>query len=60
MNDGQTFEVVSKGTMEYRKELLDEAESHYGEWLKVQFFEKTEAGIPRFPVGVGFRLEEDM
>jgi len=27
--------------------------------LKVKFFEKTDDGIPRFPVGIGFRIPED-
>jgi DNA ligase-1 len=57
---GLQFEVVSKGTMEYRKELLADAEKYLNLMLKVKFFERTESGIPRFPVGLGFRLPEDM
>ncbi len=58
--EGLEFEVVSKGTMEYRRKLLKEADSHLNEFLKVKFFERTEANIPRFPVGLGFRMEEDL
>lgn len=58
--EGKEFEVVSKGTMEYRRQLLKEAEQHVGKLMKVKYFEKTESGIPRFPVGLGFRLEEDL
>lgn len=57
--EGKQFEVVSKGTMEYKRQLLEEAENYKGKMLKVKFFEKTEAGIPRFPVGLGFRIKRD-
>jgi len=51
--------VVPQGTMEERKAMYDEAEDHIGELLKVKFFELTDDGIPRFPVGLGIRLTED-
>ena len=55
-----TFQVVSKGTMEERKKMLENADQYVGQKLKVKYFELTDEGIPRFPVGVGFRIEEDM
>nr|AER45427.1 ATP dependent DNA ligase [Bacteriophage sp.] len=55
-----TFQVVSKGTMEERRKMLEEADSYVGQLLKVKYFELTDEGIPRFPVGVGFRMEEDL
>jgi ATP-dependent DNA ligase len=58
--DSHEFKVVPQGTMEERKAMYDEAEDHIGEFLKVKFFELTDDGIPRFPVGLGIRLMEDM
>ena len=46
--------------MEERKATYDTADKHIGEHLKVKFFELTDDGIPRFPVGIGIRLTEDM
>ncbi len=57
---GQIFRCYSKGSMEERKELKDNADSYVGQWLKVKFFERTDDGIPRFPIGIGFRLDKDM
>ena len=57
---GDEFKVVPQGTMEERKAMYDEAEDHIGELLKVKFFELTDDNIPRFPVGLGIRLTEDM
>ena len=58
--NGETFDVVSKGTMEHRAELLRDVEKYMNQMLKVQFFEYTEAGVPQFPVGLGFRMKRDM
>ena len=58
--DGQSFKVVPQGTMEERQETYQNADKHIGDWLKVKFFELTDDGIPRFPVGLGIRLTEDM
>jgi DNA ligase-1 len=56
--DGQKFSVVPKGTLVQKRAWFDEAQSHYGKLLKVKYFEKSEAGVPRFPVGLGFRDKE--
>jgi len=58
--DGQPFKVVPQGTMEERQETYQNADKHIGELLKVKYFELTDDGIPRFPVGLGIRLTEDM
>jgi DNA ligase 1 len=58
--DGTEFKVVPQGTMEERKELYEEADVHIGELLKVKFFELTDDNVPRFPVGIGFRLAQDV
>ena len=58
--NGEEFKVVPQGSMEERKELYDNAKKHIGRMLKVKFFELTDDGIPRFPVGLGIRLTEDM
>jgi DNA ligase 1 len=57
---GQSFKVVPQGTFEERQETYDNAKRHIGRLLKVKYFELTDDGIPRFPVGLGVRLEEDM
>lgn len=53
------FDVRPRGTHEDRMALFLEAESYYGEKLKVRFFGRTDDGLPRFPVGVGIRASED-
>lgn len=57
---GQEFRVVPKGTLEEKAKWFKSAENAHGMWLKVKFFELTDDGIPRFPVGLGIRLEKDM
>ena len=54
------FKVVPQGTMEERQETYQNADKYIGEHLKVKFFELTDDNIPRFPVGLGIRLTEDM
>ena len=58
--DGQAFNCVPKGTFDERQEFLANGHTYVGELLKVKFFELTDDGIPRFPVGIGFRLPEDL
>jgi len=57
---GKTFKVVPQGTMEERQKTYQSAYKYLGKYLKVKFFELTNDGIPRFPVGLGIRLTEDM
>lgn len=56
----KTFQVVSKATMEEKQEWFVEGNSYISQLLKVKHFGFTDDGLPRFPVGIGFRMEEDM
>ncbi|NIU00935.1 MAG: hypothetical protein GWN01_08395 [Nitrosopumilaceae archaeon] len=58
--EGKTFEVVPKGTFVEREQWFNEASTHIGKMLKVQFAEWTNDNKPQFPVGLCIRLEEDM
>ena len=58
--NGEEFKVVPQGTMEERQEAYQNADEKIGDMLKVKFFELTDDGIPRFPVGLGIRANEDM
>ena len=58
--NGDEFKVVPQGTMEERKATYNNADEGIGRLLKVKFFELTDDDIPRFPVGIGIRLTEDM
>lgn len=57
---GEEFEVTPKGTMEYRRNLINEVVEGVGQMLKVKYIGFSEAGIPKHAVGEGFRLPEDM
>jgi len=59
-DEGKPFTVRPMGSREYRKELFERAEEHYGKLLTVKFQAWTDDNIPQFPVGVSFRLEEDI
>lgn len=55
--DNHFFSVKPRGTIEYRKELLNnEPEKFIGKNLTVIYQEISEKGIPRFPVGKDIRL----
>ena len=58
--DRLEFKVVPQGTMEERQEAYQNADENIGDMLKVKYFELTADGVPRFPVGLGIRLTEDM
>ena len=58
--ENRQFKVVPKGTLGEKRKWFDEGEKHIGSWLKVKFFELSEDNIPRFPVGIGIRMQEDM
>ena len=57
--EGKPFDVVQKGTLEDKAEYLKNAKNYINKELTVKFFDKTDANIPRFPVGIKFRCEED-
>ena len=52
---GRTFEVRPKGTREERTKMLENAEDYIDKNLTVKFFELTDKGVPRFPVGLVVR-----
>jgi len=54
------FGVVPKGTLGHKRQLYKDAESYIGKWLKVQYFGFSDNGTPLLPIGLCFRLEEDM
>lgn len=58
--EGKTFSVTPKCSMENRKEFFRRGKEFVGRKLTVRFFQYTNDGLPQFPVGVGFRCEEDM
>ncbi len=53
--DGKEFTCRPKGTHDERAELYKNAHKYIGKKLTVVFQEYTDDGIPRFPVGKGFR-----
>lgn len=57
---GDIFNCVPKASDKERKELFKDGKKYIGNFLKVQFQQLTERGVPRFPVGLGFREKEDM
>ena len=55
---GHEFNVRPKGTEEERHELYKNAKEYIGHLLTVKYFELTDDGIPRFPVGLGIRYDK--
>lgn len=53
-----TFDCKMRGTLDSLKKYLANPELAIGKLLEVQYQELTEAGIPRFPVGI--RLRKDL
>jgi len=55
IKDGIFCEVRPKGSIVKREEVLKEADKYIGKMYTVKFFEYTDAGNLRFPVGLGFK-----
>lgn len=53
--NGNTFNVVPEGTMDYRAMLYETRDQHVNRFLTVRYQTLTNDGIPQFPVGVDFR-----
>lgn len=53
--DGEFFNVVPQGSMEYREELFNRGEELVGKDLTVRYQSLSNLGIPIFPVGVAIR-----
>jgi len=51
----QEFAVRPRGSFEQRKQWLKNIDKLIGKKLIVRFQEKTDAGLPRFPVGIAIR-----
>ena len=56
--NGDIFKARPKGTREERSEYFDNGDDYIGATLTVRYFELTDDGIPRFPVGVAIRNYE--
>lgn len=52
---GQEFKVSMAATMEQREKWFNEKNSLLGKELTYTYFEETDDGLPRFPVGVDIR-----
>ena len=55
---GDLFKARPKGTREERTEYFQKGDDFIGATLTVRYFEMTDDGIPRFPVGVAIRNYE--
>lgn len=53
--DGATFSCRPRGSREERQRLFQAGGDYVGKRLTVRYQEKTDAGLPRFPVGIAFR-----
>ena len=56
--NGDLFKARPKGTREERTEYFQKGDDFIGATLTVRYFEMTDDGIPRFPVGVAIRNYE--
>lgn len=54
----QNFNCGMKFSHAEREEILANKHNYIGKMAEIRFFEYTDAGIPRFPVCVGFRLDK--
>ena len=53
----KTFNVVMNGPLEKRRDMLKHVDDYYGKLLTVKYQELSVDGIPRFPIGLGFRID---
>ena len=56
--EGNLFNVRPKGTREERAKYFQNGDDYIGATLTVRYFEMTDDGIPRFPVGITIRNYE--
>jgi len=54
------FDCTMKGVLAERSRFYREREQYMGKQLTVRFFGRTDAQIPRHPVGIVFRDEKDL
>jgi len=60
MPDGRVFNCGMKVSHERREYMLINKEEFIGQLAKLEFFEYTDGGIPRFPIFIGERWEADI
>jgi len=58
--DGKKFKAKPDGPRELKVQWYDDAKKYVGKMLTVKYQELTADGVPRFPIGKGFRAAEDM
>ncbi len=58
--DGKTFKATPKCSLADRANYWKNRSEYIGKYLTVTFFEYSDDGIPRFPVGKAFRDEADL
>lgn len=54
-DSGNTFNVYPRGSLEQRREMFENLDDLIGKQLTVRYQEKSEDGIPIFPVGIVVR-----
>jgi hypothetical protein len=54
------FNVTCSCPIPEKKEQFTNKDKYIGQYLTVKFFDRTDAGIPRFPIGAVFRSKEDL
>ena len=59
LTDG-TFDCTMKVTMAERRRMYTERDNYMGRSLTCRFFDRTDAQIPRFPIGIVFRDPKDL
>jgi DNA ligase-1 len=57
--NGRTFGVNMKCTKEQKQSYLTRFEEYKGKMLTVRYQEMTDDGVPRFPVGIDFRIDKN-
>lgn len=55
VNNEKIFGVTMQGTLESKRRMMENITDYYGKMLTVKYQEKSVDGVPRFPVGIGFR-----
>ena len=58
--NGGTVDVTPKGSLEQKKKWYKEAEEYIGKLLTIKFQGYTKDGNLEFPVGIGFRMADDL
>lgn len=58
--DGKRFSARPRGSLASRQAYMKKAQDYIGEKLTVRYFDITPDGVPFNPVGLVFRLKEDL